>query len=394
MDIVIASLDFNQRADRFKLVPTETSSTLSNAEHVVSFVGATFNGKSDLARRVLVHNAVGDGEDDGSGGLPIVAARSSGAGVSTTANVNAHYYSCGARAALLDFEGSDAACAPALAVDDDRTGPQSVRAEVVGAAFSALAHLLSDVVVLVECAPLFSCSMYERACRRVCAGAARASRIRPLGQLPQLVIVANKLPLTDCVADSDEATADFVRALPEETMRALRRHFSAVRCVCVPYRDGSDAAAASFAAQLAQLAELVAPLDAAQPRTAERLVWSAQRIALCADRGRLRAAMEELLADGLGLGSAAAAAAAAATPGVATVAATATASQLLDNRYASRPRAPPPARPRPHSTTATVTRVATVAVASGAAIYLLWRWQRARRRRRDEGSTRRLSRKK
>ena len=236
--------------------------------------------------------------------------------------------------------------------------------------------------------------MYERACRRVCAGAARASRIRPLGQLPQLVIVANKLPLTDCVADSDEATADFVRALPEETMRALRRHFSAVRCVCVPYRDGSDAAAASFAAQLAQLAELVEPLDAAQPRTAERLVWSAQRIALCADRGRLRAAMEELLADGLGLGSAAAAAAAAATPGVATVAATATASQLLDNRYASRPRAPPPARPRPHSTTATVTRVATVAVASGAAIYLLWRWQRARRRRRDEGSTRRLSRKK
>ena len=107
----------------------------------------------------------------------------------------------------------------------------------------------------------------------------------------------------------------------------------------------------------------------------------------------VRAAMEELLADGLGLGSAAAAAAVA-TPGVATVAATATASQLLDNRYASRPRAPPPARPRPHSTTATVTRVATVAVASGAAIYLLWRWQRARRRRRDEGSTRRLSRKK
>ena len=356
----------------FELLPRELAVRLSTVDHVVSFVGATFNGKSDLVARVLEASST-TGSAAGTAVPAVAPALAGGRGASTTVNVNAYF---GDGSVLLDVEGSDAARAPRMATEVDRaTGPQAARSACVGAVFPALAHLLSDVVVLVECAPLFSRSMYARACRRLSAGAALARRVRPLGTLPQLVIVANKLALADCTADGDEASADFVRSLPEADMADLRRHFSAVRCVCVPYRDGGDggdgdggAVASRYAGQLAQLVTLVAPSPAPD---AARFVWSAQRRALCADRSRLRAALAELLAESCAaLEAAADADADAAALRRSKVSATASDD---DARRRERARAAT-------SQAVAAVRVATAVVASSAALFFVWRWQRGRRR--------------
>ena len=351
----------------FELLPRELAVRLSEVDHIVSFVGATFNGKSDLVAHVLQASST-SGSAAGTAVPAVAPALAGGCGVSTTVNVNAYFIDGGA---LLDVEGSDAACAPRMATEVHRaTGPQGARSACVGAVFTGLAHLLSDVVVLVECAPLFSRSMYARACRRLSAGAALARRVRPLGTLPQLVIVANKLALADCTADGDEASADFVRSLPEADMVELRRHFNAVRCLCIPYRDvgcGDDGAVATrYAEQLGQLVALVAPPPAPD---AARFVWSAQRRALCTDRARMRAALAELLAESCAAREAAADDDAAALRW-------SRVSPIASDDDALR-------RERARAATlqaVAAARVATVVVASSAALFFLWRWQRGRRR--------------
>lgn len=108
------------------------------------------------------------------------------------------------------------------------------RSNAVAQIFPKLAYVLSDIIVLVGRDPMFNTRYVKRCIEFAATANAGVSNVRR----PALILVANKLPNSECDFDVNHATQVFYNAVKDIKMEdSFFHYFSSVKCLYLNYRE-------------------------------------------------------------------------------------------------------------------------------------------------------------